>query len=69
MLRRILFELAGVFKPVARKTEYLLMGEEQRVGVLPETADELAIANTHDLSKPRDSASTRQAHSSRRHRE
>ncbi len=65
MLRRILFELAGVFVPAAQKTEYLLE-LDPRAGVLPETADELAIASKHDLSQSRDSASLRLARSSRR---
>jgi hypothetical protein len=66
MLRRILFELAGVFVPAARKTECLLLEQDRYVGVLPEESDELAIANKHDLSRPRDSAGMRLTRSSRR---
>lgn len=66
MLRRILFELAGIFVPPARKTECLLLEQDRYAGMLPEANDELAIANKHDLSQPRDSAGIRLARSSRR---
>ncbi|WP_224039804.1 hypothetical protein [Paraburkholderia unamae] len=67
MLRRILFELAGAFVPAARKSECLLLEQDPCAGVLPETADEFAIANKHDLLQSRDSAAIRLTRSSRRH--
>jgi hypothetical protein len=66
MLRRILFELAGVFVPAARMTECLLLEQDRYAGVLPETDDGLPIANGHVLSQLRDSAGMRLARSSRR---